>query len=139
MYSSYPWCTNGREGSAGDLQPGIPCIFPFTFRGVVYDGLTCVKDDRVGGSWGWCPITENYARDQAWGSCQYCHDVLTGDDLEEVKSRIGKPKHRGFDVVRWLVQTLFFLVMFAALFATVGFLWRKQNFNRYQLVSNKSQ
>lgn len=158
-YSNLPFCTNGVEGSPDELVPGIPCVFPFTYKGVYYDGSSCVKDNRVSGGWGWCPTTENYERDGKWGSCQYCVDVLddptlmdeTVDYYDEdadanqdyiersaTKRAQRKQKSKGFDFIRWLVNTLFFLVVFSAIAALVFLIWRRRAGHQYHLVSNKA-
>ena len=150
-YSNLQFCTNGAEGSPNELVPGLPCSFPFTYQGVFYDGSQCVKDDRVGGGWGWCPTTEDFERDQKWGSCQYCVDVVdepglykdddyylnTIQDNSIKGSKMMKRAKSGFNFSRWIVQTLLFFIFFIFV-GYVGLRVYRSRSSQYHLVSNKA-
>ena len=78
-------CTSGKMGSSDDERhPGIPCVFPFTYKGVKYED-SCANVPPPGATtpvadgWGWCATDEDFDKGTVkWGSCQYCSDVEGG-------------------------------------------------------------
>ena len=153
------WCQSCKLCSKELPVIQINSSIPFTYDGVEYDGSSCVKDNRVSGGWGWCPTTDNFKRDGKWESCQYCVDVKDdpslmdesmdyydetfnsqGEKSPNKKKNKSSREEKGFDFIRWLVNTMFFLVIFAAIGSIVFMVWRRQSSSghQYQIVNGKS-
>lgn len=44
---------------------GVPCVFPFTYKGQTYSACTDVENDGVP----WCATTNKFAKELHWGVC----------------------------------------------------------------------
>uniref|UniRef100_A0A6I8PWC3 Matrix metalloproteinase-9 n=1 Tax=Xenopus tropicalis TaxID=8364 RepID=A0A6I8PWC3_XENTR len=75
----YGFCPSELLYTYGGNSEGQPCVFPFIFDGVSYNG--CTKEGRQDG-YRWCSTTADYDQDQKYGFCPNRDTAVIGGNSQ---------------------------------------------------------
>ena len=65
-------CYFGLVGTFGGNARGANCVFPFKYKGKMYNKCTKVNHNKL-----WCSTTADYDKDKKWGNCKVSGKVST--------------------------------------------------------------